>query len=179
VSAVTISITERQNNHQFALLKMMARLGDQWVRAIKFDVLDPEFGNIFRTTWKELERKGRITESASAYGGLACYRLTGSGWIEGLRLTEKLDSHELREQMIGLRAKLKDQIKGRVNDAAVPLQQFAEETGIVECWIWNVVDSHLLSLFFPDDMVEIDWWDFDHQTRLIRVPIDFGMKRLR
>jgi hypothetical protein len=179
VNALTISTAERQNNCRSALLKMMSLLGDNWVRAVKFDVLDTKFGDIFRTTWKELEREGLIAESISTMGGHICYRLTGAGWIEGLRLTAKLDSQELREQMIGLRAELKKQVKGRERDAAVLLHQFAEETRIAEGWIWNVVDSRLLSRFFPDDMVDVDWWDNDHRAWLMRIPIDIGMKRLR
>jgi hypothetical protein len=178
---MTISARERLANVELAMLKLMDGLGEQWIGGILFDVLDPGLQDILPTTWAYLQRKWWVTESCSTmggHGGHVRYHLTGQGWIEGLRLTGKLDSAELRDRIVQLRARLKDQVKGRAADADVFLPEFCQGTGILEGWLWNVVESKLLDHFFPSDIVDVDWWDHNSRLQLLRVPVDFGMTRM-
>lgn len=174
---MTLSSKERSDNVAMAMRKLMARVGEQWIGGVLFDVLDPEIVDILPTTWAFLQRQYWIVESGSTMGGHIRYRLTGRGWIEGLRLTGSLGGAELRDRVIQLRARLKDQVKGRAGDADLFLPDFCQATGIPEEWVYNVVENGLLSHFFPHDIVDVDWWDHNSRSRLLRVPVDFGIPR--
>lgn len=174
---MTISVQQRQENLDLALRKMMESVGEKWFGGVLFDVLDPEFKDIMPTTWASLERQWWVNETCSTMGGHIRYRLTGTGWIEGLRLTGALHSVDLRDRIIHLRARLKDQVKGRSGDADVFLPEFCTANGIPKEWLWNVVESKLLEHFFANDIVDIGWWSHNTRLQILRVPVDFGMTR--
>ena len=174
---MTVSVQHRQENLEFAVRKMMERVGEQWFGGVLFDILDPELKDILPTTWASLERRWLVSKAQSTLDGHVYYQLTGGGWVDGLRLTGILQSTDLRERIIYLRAKLKDQVKGRSGDADVSIPEFCSANGISRDWLWNVVESKLLENFFPNDIVDIGWWGHNARLHVLRVPVDFGMTR--
>jgi len=88
-----------------------------------------------------------------------------------------LQSVDLRERVIHLRAKLKAWVRDRSGDADVSLSKFCSANEIPEEWLCNVVESKRVEHFFPNDAVDVGWWSYDTHLHLLRVPVNFGMTR--
>ena len=174
---MTISPQKRAHNIDIALRMMMEGLGDKSFSHCLFEVKDPRYSTIIRTTWAELEQSYFIQEDESTIGNIH-YRLTGQGWIEGLRRTGQLRSEALRHKLIGFMTELKDEVKGRKDDQFVFVNDFAAKTKIAADWIINVVESRLLQREFLDLIVDLDWWSHNNRFYVIRIPVMFGMRRL-
>jgi hypothetical protein len=173
---MTISARQRRQNQELSIAKIMEYLGEDCFDK-SFGDSNPNFKEVLPTTWQELKRHGWIIQVQGVFGENARYELTGSGWIEGLRLTGKLQAPALRTQLIDLKTKLKALVKGRQREAAINLRQFSRESGISREWIYNVIESRLLSKLFPAELADLKWVD-SCRGFMFEVPTDFGMKRI-
>jgi hypothetical protein len=99
VLQMTISEKQRRENQCYAILKLMECIGDDFFDGKGFADNDPDFADVFSTTWEELRCNGMLAGVQGCFGEHARYKLTGPGWIEGLRLTGRLNDPALHEQL--------------------------------------------------------------------------------
>ncbi|MBI3694019.1 MAG: hypothetical protein HY238_04145 [Acidobacteria bacterium] len=152
---------------------MMSELAAGALDSVDVEVRRPPFDAILRTTWRELSEEGLIHAWASER-----YGLTGNGWLEGLRITKRLDAPAFRQKMSQLAASLKRHVDvdGRREDAFVYLDSLAGETSLSQDFIFNAIESRLLDHEFN---MRGAYWESHHKPgTLIRVPLNFGMEPL-
>lgn len=171
---MTISREERVSNIDSALVQMMGLLHDDGYVKVRFE-REKNFHDIFSTTWAELESLGWIEDCSTQDKRL--HQFTGDGWIEGLRRTQKLDDDSFQEKLVTLKTLFKSCVKGRKSDAPLSLSRCAEESGFFQRWIASVIESGLLGVKFPKEIMSVDWWP-SGQRSVIRVPTTFGMEKL-
>jgi hypothetical protein len=165
---VTWSKEQRNENMVLALRLMLDRIGDRAVDLVFLDSDEPEFKEVFPTTWVDLERRGFVKRSPP-------YRLTGAGWLEALHVAERLDDEFDRDLGI-LCASLKSKVDGRREKAVVDVSQIVRETGLSEDWVFNVIESDAISRRYG--RTGAYWHPSDRMKHVIEVPLDFGMERL-
>jgi hypothetical protein len=168
---MTMSRDRRLEDQAAALRTMMSDMGDEDFAHKAWDVKDPRFENLARTTWAELKEKGLI--AARHQIGAEEYRLTEAGWIVGLRLTEAFTDPEFRARCIALVKYLKSAVDGRrqPTDAFI-WHHDLPAAGFPVGWVLNVLKSDLLQEMFVDKRMNAYW---DERGRSIRVPVTFGM----
>lgn len=154
---MTLSREGRLNNIDLALRRIMELLGDGSTNLIFFKVPSDDFSDIYATTWADLENKYWIRENGST-PRYTIYRLTGWGWIEGLKRTAQLES--AFEKLVSLRKAAKARVKGREDDASAFLDELSAEASLPKDFVDNVVDSDLLSERFPDELFVLTQEEF-------------------
>jgi hypothetical protein len=86
---MTESAQRRQRDQHRLLRLMVESIGDGLVGKVRFQGQDSQFADILPTTWAELEADGFVGGMHSF--GAPAYRLTESGWLEGLRVAGELN----------------------------------------------------------------------------------------
>jgi hypothetical protein len=144
-------------------------VGEQAVWRVEIGIESARYTDIHATTWKELLDRGFIK-----WFFVNTYQLTYQGWLKGIQLRHHDESPEFRAKMSKLAATLKDQVKGRREEAYMDVSQVAELTGLTEDFIYNAIESRLLDACF-----NIVGATFDNpNSSEIIVPIDFGQEPL-
>jgi hypothetical protein len=159
---------KRRENKEEALRSMVIEAQDQMILTTTFWPSDDRFKDIYDTTWLELEHDYLI-ESTSPKEPIL-YRLTGSGWIAGLRLTEIWTSTAFREKAGKLSEMLKRKIKGRHEDVIVELQDVIQGSTLPSGFVYNAIESHLLQELYN---IHDAQWD-DYKSHLV-IPRTFGL----
>lgn len=159
---------DRSKNEDLALRLMLEALPvDQ-----PYDCTDVHgdrepFLDVYHTTWECLERKGFVRPR-----GHNRYRLTGSGWIACLEVIGKSDTEEFKKNA----GRLSGALRGKLGDSSVavtvPIQDLVNETGLLESFIYNAIDSHLLFHLFQ--CRDASWaLDDSVMKNHVEVPRDF------
>jgi len=162
----------RLNNMSLALRLMMQDLGEpyEWQ---EHDAKTPKFEAVMRTTWDELSERGLVKPRS-----FDRYWLTGAGWIAGLKLTGAFDDPEFRRKAGRLQAALKARIKpdNREHWGDASRTELARETGLSEFFVYDAIDSHLLSKL--SGIIDAGWSVGDDMKNWIDIPPRFGLKEL-
>lgn len=166
---MTLPEHERKANIDLALRRMVAQLGDRAIDNALFDPNGLLFRDVYPTTWDDLREQGWVTV-AHVFGSTR-YRLTGAGWIEGLRRTGIIEKPAFRQMVARLSAILKGYVKRRKSEWVVDPKTVARDTRLPEDWIFNAIESHLVAQIFHRR--DASWWEGE-KGRLISVPRDFG-----
>lgn len=170
---MTISTTQRQTEQRDILRLMLDGVRDNsMLWDTRIDARSTDFSSFALTSFVELQEQG-LVERWKVMGSTQ-FHLTPDGWLAALRVGEKLEDQELREQAIKLIRFFKAQIKGREvpHDLPVSHHQAVGETGVPFPWILRALDSGLLQALFPADRMTAYW---DRSSKIIRVPSTFGM----
>lgn len=154
-----------------ALTLMLERLGDKALDSEIFYMNEDPFNRVPKTTWRELEEYG-FTERCDTIGHPQC-RLTGLGWYNALLVTDRLSDPQFNCRLSKLTAALKDAVKGTHEDAYLYTDQLASASGLTEDFVVNAIESRLIDRHFSIQGVE-----WEHQWKLIRIPLDFGLRPL-
>ena len=85
------------------------------------------YRNVLPTTWKELLDRGLITSFSHNR-----YQLTTIGWRKGVQLLELDKEPAFRGKLSRLAATLKDQVKGRHEEAYLDIFHAAQFSGLTE-----------------------------------------------
>jgi len=96
---------------------MATKTVDRMILVVCFRPTDDELASVFCTTWTELLGE-HLIEEANRHGPVE-YRLTGAGWVAGLRLAPIWHDVEFRRKAGRLSESLKRHIKGRELDGAL------------------------------------------------------------
>jgi hypothetical protein len=156
--------------------RMLARVGDNdSLETTTFNVADPAFADLLRTTWQELLELRLVKRDRVM--GAERYLLTHAGWIKALKITGGLDDPALKERCQILVRTLKASVKGRDrgHDALLSHHELAAATGLPVPWLFNAMKARLLQEVFPHDKMNAYW---DQCSRCFRVPQTFGMDPL-
>jgi hypothetical protein len=151
---------------------MAADVGfDRDYTSVAFTVSDARFASVPTTTWLELKDHKRVKPVAHIDG--PAYRLTGSGWVDGLDGGGLLQGPRVLERVEAVIRALKAHVAGRVyhHDPLIELATLAVNSGQTAEWCFNVVHSGLLRRWFPNRRMNAYW---DETVGGIRVPATFG-----
>ena len=77
------------------------------------------------------------------------------------------------EGLSRLSAALKDAVKGRSSPAFIYVDVLSNTSNVSENFIYNVIEGQALNFQFG-----ISGATWEHHGRLIRIPLDFGMRPL-
>jgi hypothetical protein len=154
-----------------ALTLMIERLGDKALDTEIFYMNADPFSRVPKTTWRELEEYG-FTERCDTIGHPQC-RFTGLGWYKAVMVTDRIARPEFRERLSKLTAAMKDQVKGRCEDACLYTNQLASAAGVSEDFVINAIESRIIEHHF-----KIQGAEWEHQGKLIRIPLEFGLRAL-
>jgi hypothetical protein len=163
---------QRRDNVSLALRLMMQDLGEPYERQFH-DATASKFAGVDRTTWDELAEQNLV--KAWTYDR---YRLTGPGWVAGLKLTGKFKDPEFQQKAGKLSAALKAQVKAtnRERWGHADRTGLARETGLSEFFIYDAIDSHLLKEMFGD--IDAFWGEGDSMKNYIDIPRRCGLTAL-
>lgn len=166
---MTLSPKKRSEAIHEALSLVLIRIGEE-----RFDVAgiyfsQEPFNCIPMTTWYELQERGW---SKRWIGQRGC-TLTGSGWREAIRATGRLDDGGFADGLSRLSATLKGYVKGRSDDSYAKTRSVATDSSVTAEFVFNVIESRLLDHHFK--IYGAEWSDRPH---VIRVPLNFGLRRL-
>ncbi|MBI3933086.1 MAG: hypothetical protein HY316_00230 [Acidobacteria bacterium] len=170
---MTYSRKHLNENAIAALRIMFNELGLKWIKIKNFEPDQPEFAEIFPTTWDDLVKNGWVHRYEGRLFPL--YSLTGSGWIAALREVGQWDTDELRKMAGDLSAALKKHVEGRGGDAPVTVAEVTMESGLEENWIRNAIESHLIRELFHQIDAEWDPGDPEFNNHIL-IPRRFGHK---
>jgi len=154
-----------------ALTLMLERLGDKTLDTEIFYMNEDPFNRVPKTTWRELE-EFEFTNRCDTIGHPQC-RLTGLGWYNALLVTDRLSNPQFEARLSKLIAALKDSVKGRHEDAYLYTDQLAAASGLSEDFIINTIESRLIDRHF-----NIKGAEWEYQWKVIRIPLDFGLRPL-
>lgn len=168
---MTISEKDQKENLELAFRLMMVQLADSPILQTFFNPSADPFTGVLQTTWKELCQQGWLKE-LQLYGQLR-YRLTGSGWLEGLYRTRAGEDRMFLDRLGQLSATLKAHVKGRRADVTVEFSTLVKEAGLPEGWVSNVLES---SAFEKLQRRRGPSWD--ERGILVRIPLNLGMQLL-
>lgn len=133
---------------------------------------DPRFADIPPTTWRELLHWGRVK---SIEPGFPVYRLTGSGWVEGLTTAGLATSDPVRQRCIALTKALKDSVdRHSHSDSYVTLKELALASATSPGWCFNALQSRFLANSFPTKQMDVR---IDYP--MVYVPPTFGHSRVQ
>jgi hypothetical protein len=96
------------------------------------------------------------------------------GWCVALDLVWEANPI-LEKSLSKLVAVLKDNVKGRHEDAFVSLTSVVVETQLPENWVLNAMDGNLIEHRFK---IKGAQWASHVYKGAIRIPLDFGLKPL-
>jgi hypothetical protein len=168
---MTLSREVRLKNIDDALRLMMHDLGDESILNVIFKTGTEMYAVILQTTWLELKNRGLVR----GFGIPDAYQLTGRGWLQGLRVLEKLDAPELKEKTGKMGAVVKAVVKGRATKGFANVQILARESGLPEAFIQNAIDSDLFGHIFKRKGAS---WHRTSRGLVVEIPIDFGQEPL-
>lgn len=151
---------------------MMECPGDRALDSEIFTLNEDPFLQIPNTTWRELEERD-FTVNLTGPGCPPQCRLTGLGWYEAVRVTDRVDGPQFKTQMSRLTAAMKDHVKGRRQDAYIDSHELASVAGVSEDFIFNAIESRLIDRHF--NIAGAEW---EHQWKSIRIPLEFGLRPL-
>jgi hypothetical protein len=171
---MSLSEEERLRNLHLALGLMLQELGDNSIDVGIFELKAEKFKDVRSTTWKELEDRYWI-ERMDTIGHPMC-RLTGSGWLAAIDLSWGDVKTLFEARLSTLAATLKGEVKGRDEDGYVYLDSLATISGLPENWIYNAIEARLLEHRF--NRKGAYWYDPRAGSRLIHIPVDFGLEPL-
>ena len=80
---------------------------------------------------------------------------------------------QFENRLSQLTAAMKDAVKGRHEDAYLYPDQLAMAAGISEDFFINAIESRLIDRYF-----EIQGAEWERQWKLIRIPLEFGLRPL-
>jgi|ERR1019366_3134095 hypothetical protein len=160
---------KRKENKESALSLMATKTEDRMILTTHFWPTDEDFKSTFETSWAELQAASLIEEAYKKEP--IAYRLTGTGWIAGLRLTPLWESAEFRKKAGQLSQTLKASVKGRKEDELALLSEITKQSGLREGFVFNAIDSHLLRELFDISDAE---WDPASKSHVI-IPKTFGL----
>ena len=163
---MTISKQDRFDNIDLALRLMMDGLEEpyEWQ---EHDANSAKFTGVYRTTWQELDRRCLVKTRT-----FDRYELTGAGWIAGLKVTGQFQDPEFQKKAGCVSAALKAKVDGRGGWAFADRTGLAQEIGLSEFFIYDLVDSHLLREMFG--RIDAAWAVDDQMKNTIDIPPDFG-----
>ena len=164
---MSLSAQERSEECKKTLCSILASLHDGPIDETLIDPNYGEFATVHPTTWDELLRNGWI-ERLDAVGK---YRFTGTGWLGALRLTGQLLVPDFETKIGKALSALKACVKGRGSAALVPLNQIAQDAGLSEGFVFNIIESKLVEEHHGRTGAK--WQD---RGRLIFVPRDFNIE---
>lgn len=164
---MSLSAQERSEECKKTLCSILVSLYDAAIDETFIDPNDAEFATVHPTTWDELRRNEWI-EWLDAVGR---YRLTGTGWLGALRLTGKLLERDFETKIGHALSAMKAHVKGRGSTAVVTLKRVAQDAGLSEGFVFNIVESKLVEKHY--ERTGATWQD---KGRLILVPRDFNIE---
>jgi hypothetical protein len=149
---MTLSPAARRQNADNLLRLLFAHVGlERDYDTVFFNAADDSFATTPPTTWQELVDWGRLKPMAP---GDAHYYLTGSGWVDGLRLTGAFD--EVRKRCPSLAIALKARVdRYSHGDERVRLEDLATATGFSKAFCFNVLQSRFFSECFPKRNMDV------------------------
>jgi hypothetical protein len=132
---------------------------------------DARFAPIPPTTWAELRQWKRVK---LVNDGLD-YRLTGSGWLEGLKAAGLEASDDVKKRCIELAKAIKKSVdRYSHTDSIVALDELAQVSGTSSGWCFNALQSGLLSARFATKQMAVRI-----EYPLVYVPPTFGQSRIQ
>ena|ERR1017187_48970 len=164
---MTISQNDRMEDLKDALKRMAEDVGEQAVWRVDIGVESERYQHVKNTTWKELLDRGLVKWHCPGY-----YQLTVAGWRAGVQLLGWDKGPELNGKLSKLSALLKDKVKGRHEEAYIDLYHAAQQSGLTEDLICNIIEGHLFEHSFKTKGATLD------ADYTIVIPIDFGMEPL-
>jgi hypothetical protein len=164
---MTLSRDARGQNVVDALCKMSEDVGEQAVWRVDISIESDRYKDIYATTWKWLLDQGLIKWLA-----FNTYQLTYEGWLKGIQLRHHDESPVFRAKMSSLASTLKNQVKGRREEAYLDVSQVSALTGLTEDFIFNAIESRLLDNCFNMIGATLD----NPNSSEIVIPIDFGQE---
>ena len=170
---MTLSRQDRVENLQAAVARLLDELGERAIDTVYFDPRNPSLANVIATTWKELVRQNVLREEGTLAG--VDYRFTGDGWYVAMQTTGRAANQSFVGSLSKISAALKDSVKGRQEDGFVYADSLATECNLSIDLVYNIIESGAIEKEFGG--VGATWAD-RQRGRLIRVPLDFGMKPL-
>jgi hypothetical protein len=170
---MSLSKNKRTENIELALRHMMGELGDNAINELFLEIDKPPYENIYPTTWQHLEDRYLI-ERRDTMGAIYC-RLTGYGWLEGLRITGTLESLEMKERVGQVMAELKTHVDGRQERELEYMDAIVAGAGVSYGFIYNIIESGYIERVLGRKGAT---WHYDAPGRLIVIPVDFGMELL-
>jgi len=173
---MTVSRQNRSENINKAIQTLMSELGEDSIIMTIFRRPGPEYDGILPTTWDDLEESGWIVTQSTTMGNEVRFRLTGTGWIEGLRRTGRFDATVAKLPQLCRAAK--GRLKGREQDEHCDIGELARGSHLPRSFVENVVESALLQSQFPEKKMELRWWSSGSLRQFVRIPRSFGMERL-
>jgi hypothetical protein len=174
---MTISPDDRREERAAVLISALSRIGDSYLESVIFTA-GKDLPETHRTTWQDLVERRFLRPLGEI--GIARYLLTPAGWLEAHRISGVDQSSETRTRLSRLMAFFKREADRaaadgpQVQHAAIDAQYGQiQHLGIPADWIHNAVISGLLAQAFPKDNVNVKY-----HSRLYRVPVNFGRKRI-
>lgn len=164
---MTISRNDRMEDLKDTLKRMAEDVGEQAVWRVDINVESERYQHAKNTTWKELLDRRLVKWLCPGY-----YQLTVAGWRAGVQLLGWDKGPELNGKLSKLAALLKDQVKGRHEEAYLDLYYAAQQSGLTEDLICNIIEGNLLEHSFKMTGARLD------TDNTIVIPIDFGMEPL-
>src|ERR1017187_8848436 len=140
---MTVSRDDRVVDLADALRKMAEHVGENAVWRVDISIEDERYRDVLATTWKELLDRGLIKSFSHNR-----YQLTTIGWRKGVQLLELDKEPAFRGKLSSLAATLKDQVKGRREEAYLDIFHAAQLSGLTEDLVCNVIESRLLDHCF-------------------------------
>jgi hypothetical protein len=174
---MSISDEQRRDDKRRILSLIREQLGDRFVWQYGVEPTDPGFTDTLQTTWRELLDDGLLDDKLSTMGR-PVFRLTASGWLRAVTISEEIDSPDTRDRCRRLAQALKAAVKGRGShyDEFVSIEAIAASAELTAGWVFNAIKSRLLGVVFPNDR-----WDaqIDGKShRHVRVSPTFGLNHL-
>lgn len=170
---MTVSKLTLQKNLTDALILMVKTVGDTWLNSVSFNPLEPQFENILKTTWTDLENERYVTpnhEQDNEY-----YTLLPKGWLKGIQEDNDSFQNRLHELSKALNAKIKGPVERKAvgrHRALAGTEELAKETGIPEGFICNAIDCDLIGVYLKRKGAK--WMDNSNRGKLICIPNNFG-----
>lgn len=171
---MTISKEERKRALDEAFKFIGDTVGDGDFTFCEFDADMPGFAGLPKTTKKELEHYGILKRAGTIFA--ESYDVTANGWIEVLRATGQLQSHETERRAGILASALKAHVKGREEDEIVQTDVIVSEVaarGVPEGWVYSALHSSLLSALWPSRRMNV--YLEEPMCAYVHVPALFGM----
>lgn len=164
---MSLSAQQRSEECKRTLCSILAVLHDAAIDETFIDPNDADFATVHTTTWDELLGNEWI-ERLDAVGR---YRLTGTGWLGALRLTGQLLERDFETKIGSALSAMKAHVKGRGSAALVTLKVIAQDAGLSEGFVFNIIESKLVEEHHGRTGAK--WQD---KGRVILVPRDFNIE---
>jgi DNA-binding Lrp family transcriptional regulator len=168
---VTIDRDTRDAAATRALIRLADLCGD--ARGLRFGEADLIAASPLRTTLAELEEAGYIRQIVFSSNPNP-YTLTRDGWLESQRVSGRLESDEFHQRRGRLCAAMKRAVDGRHREAILDCAELAQEAGLPEGWVWNILEGQVLH-----SLDSLNRYAVRFEDGLIYVPSTFGQEPIR